>query len=349
MKLLNVKQRHGFTLIELLVVIAIIAILVALLLPAVQQAREAARRTACKNNLKQFGLALHNYHDAYRLFPPMLIRGNNSSGQFNGNGFSWGAMILPFIEQSGIYDQINFSLKIGDTSGSPAALQNLAAVRTSFPMLHCPSDEREKNFNMNGAGDVNRVRDPGIATMSYFVSAGAFHIYNDTNNRRRQNGMFSTDSSVDLGKIPDGTSNTIMMGETTRLRTGNADTFYGKLDGTGDLTCCFDWVSKNGQYAINSGDPGAGNARYHGFSSSHKGGAQFAMADGSVRFISDSIEHIQSSGTTEIGTGCRWDNAECSDNSAAPGQYNVPSKLATRFGLYQRLHSRNDGLPVGEF
>ena len=103
----------GFTLIELLVVIAIIAILVALLLPAVQQAREAARRSSCKNNLKQLGLALHNYHDVHRVFPPAQLRGRNSStGIEYGNAASWGAMLLPFIEQAPLYDQMNFSIGI---------------------------------------------------------------------------------------------------------------------------------------------------------------------------------------------------------------------------------------------
>ncbi|MBR9800775.1 DUF1559 domain-containing protein, partial [bacterium] len=103
------RNRYAFTLIELLVVIAIIAILVALLLPAVQQAREAARRSSCKNNLKQLGLAIHNYHDTHGVFPPGYIDGdgitNGGTGQSGGNdnGYSWQAMILPMIEQSALY------------------------------------------------------------------------------------------------------------------------------------------------------------------------------------------------------------------------------------------------------
>src|SRR5579859_7854071 len=98
----NLLKRKGFTLIELLVVIAIIAVLVALLLPAVQQAREAARRSQCKNNLKQFGLALHNYHDAYKMFPP----GGDAQSWGNSNWLNWQAKILPFIDQGPLYNQI---------------------------------------------------------------------------------------------------------------------------------------------------------------------------------------------------------------------------------------------------
>ncbi len=98
--------RRGFTLIELLVVIAIIAVLVAILLPAVQQAREAARSSQCKNNLKQIGVAMHNYHETHGLFPPAQIRGWNGTHE-RGNGFSWGAMLLPNMDQAGLYNKLD--------------------------------------------------------------------------------------------------------------------------------------------------------------------------------------------------------------------------------------------------
>src|SRR5262245_48859233 len=106
------RPARGFTLIELLVVIAIIAILIALLLPAVQQAREAARRTSCKNNLKQLGIALHSYHDAHRTLPPgYLYRPNTgSTPPSNAAGFSWGAMSLPFLDQANLYQQFNWNV-----------------------------------------------------------------------------------------------------------------------------------------------------------------------------------------------------------------------------------------------
>jgi len=347
------EKRTAFTLIELLVVIAIIAILVALLLPAVQQAREAARRSSCKNNLKQFGLALHNYHDTHGTFPPGRVRGAAVSGVFRGAGYSWGAMLLPFLEQASLYDTIDFNLKIGTQTGTPAALQNLAAMRQFFPMLHCPSDERPKNIDLNGASDPYNVRGPGIATTSYYGTGGAFAVYDDPGNRFRGNGAFQTDSSIKFADIKDGTTNTILVGESSGLRTNTMGSFYGRVDGNGNPSCCHDWFLRSGQYRLNFTNPSAGSARYHAYSSEHKGGAQFCMGDGSVRFISENIEHIPSANTTEAadGCGCRWDNAECntSTNPQAPGQYNDPTRLATRFGLYQRLHARNDRLVIGEF
>ena len=157
-----VTRRRGFTLIELLVVIAIIAILVALLLPAVQQAREAARRSSCKNNLKQIGLALHNYHDTHRVFPPGQIRGRNpSTGVECGNGFSWGAMLLPFLEESAVYDGLDFT--IGPFIGSNKTFINSLA---GFDFARCPSDtERAKTIAVHG-GQPNFMA--SIPTTSYF-------------------------------------------------------------------------------------------------------------------------------------------------------------------------------------
>lgn len=136
--LVNLRKNRvrGFTLIELLVVIAIIAILIALLLPAVQQAREAARRTQCKNNLKQLGLALHNYHDVFNTFPPnganAPSQGPSCGGRFNQSWLSWSgmAMLLPYIEQANIYNQINFSNQWNCNADYP---QNYAAARAKSP------------------------------------------------------------------------------------------------------------------------------------------------------------------------------------------------------------------------
>src|SRR6266704_1989361 len=130
--------RKGFTLIELLVVIAIIAILIALLLPAVQQAREAARRSQCKNNLKQMGLALHNYHEVANTFPYAYMV---NPANFDSN--SWGVMVLPYLDQSPLYNQFNCSVPaINEAAafGFPAAVaqQNIAVISTSLPVFRCP-------------------------------------------------------------------------------------------------------------------------------------------------------------------------------------------------------------------
>ena len=141
--------RRGFTLIELLVVIAIIAILIALLLPAVQQAREAARRTQCKNNLKQIGLALHNYHDTHNQFPASCV--NPGSYLANAGGFVPAGMIrnhtgylflLPMLEQSNLYNQINFSLPTGkaDWNGVGGGGEQAVLAKVKIPAFECPSD-----------------------------------------------------------------------------------------------------------------------------------------------------------------------------------------------------------------
>src|SRR5712672_3144627 len=126
----NLRSKRGFTLIELLVVIAIIAVLIALLLPAVQQAREAARRTQCKNNLKQLGLALHGYHDAFQVFPPGYVAGSPfKDGETDTSpGWGWPAMILPQFEQGALHDSINFSLPVQN----PA---NANPIRTILPIF----------------------------------------------------------------------------------------------------------------------------------------------------------------------------------------------------------------------
>jgi len=147
----------GFTLIELLVVIAIIAILIALLLPAVQQAREAARRTQCRNNLKQIGLALHNYENSSSMFPPAKIFGSETQGQgwIRGNSMSWRVLILPFNDQAPVYNQINFSEWIEQRT----LTNTLAPFKGKvFPAYICPSDPTEPvnggNAGANYAGLV---------------------------------------------------------------------------------------------------------------------------------------------------------------------------------------------------
>src|SRR5271155_4615272 len=127
------NQRRGFTLIELLVVISIIGVLIALLLPAVQAAREAARRTQCVNNLKQLGLALHSYESASRSFPPGYVSNFDASGNDTGPGWGWPAMLLPQIEQKPLFDGVNFNMPIDDLSNPTTRLMWLT-------VFLCPSD-----------------------------------------------------------------------------------------------------------------------------------------------------------------------------------------------------------------
>ena len=136
----NPRARRGFTLIELLVVIAIIAILIALLLPAVQQAREAARRASCKNNLKQIGLALHNYHDVHSAFPSGWIGVTNEQPSVLGaSGFAWGTMVLPYLDQGPLYGKFNLSNPL---DASP----NRALITQHLTVYQCPSDPKPETF-----------------------------------------------------------------------------------------------------------------------------------------------------------------------------------------------------------
>lgn len=194
------SRKRGFTLIELLVVIAIIAILIALLLPAVQQAREAARRTECKNKLKQLGLALHNYHDTSGRFPGNevgCIKQPGGAGTNCWEGWSGLAMILPYIEQANLYQQANFNHYWNNNS---AAINNRRVANTFLPAFVCPSDP-------NGGGKITGNSAPA----SYALSAGpasTWHLRNYQNP-----GMFTRESSVRMRDIKDGTSNTVMASE----------------------------------------------------------------------------------------------------------------------------------------
>ena len=290
-------RRRGFTLIELLVVIAIIAILIALLLPAVQQAREAARRTQCKNNLKQLGLAMHNYHDTFGVFP----------FGFDARETLWSAMILPQIEQGNLYATLIWqegTVGNWDYDGSP----NEAACGTVINGFLCPSAAD------GGPRDNNGI--PHRVPTSYRAVAASNASSDDLSTRQAPyntsaftalevvplDGMFYGCSSVRIRDITDGTTNTIMIGESfsdTYAKDGQQMDFWlfgspqtggwnpGGLAGTE-----YSEGLGSAVVPINS----RLNPAMHGtlmevsFGSYHVGGAQFALADGSARFISENID-----------------------------------------------------------
>jgi len=214
---------YGFTLIELLVVIAIIAILIALLLPAVQQAREAARRSQCKNNLKQIGLALHNYHDTHSVFPPMKTWNNGTdcpgggNGWTNQGGYSWRVMIMPFVDQAPAYNRIDF-INHHSQSACPNSSNSWSQINnTAIGAYLCPSDPTPPsngsstgtNYGGNiGASSLTQI---GIGstsgTISYQQLGGFFQMIGNTGALR----VTATD-------IKDGTSNTIAVEEVFRGR-----------------------------------------------------------------------------------------------------------------------------------
>ncbi|QDT64011.1 DUF1559 domain-containing protein [Calycomorphotria hydatis] len=310
-------QRRGFTLIELLVVIAIIAILIALLLPAVQQAREAARRSQCKNNLKQIVLGLHNYHDAHRTFPPGIVP-NQLYGwppqppipaniDFTGRGWGWSVHILPFIEQAQLFDQLNVNDGyVRDLDGTnPAHADILALHQTNIPTFRCPSDTAGPttprsvgDFGCEGAC----YRTIGNEQMGYSNYPGNFGSLNSVlmvnlgeNNYLdpdTYNGIFASVSRIRMRDITDGTSNTFIVGE-REIRNGGASWVgvnNSGADGNGQAGALMVLFTTHPNHPLNAPTTGSTNSDAQYASSKHIGGAQFALSDGSVHFINENID-----------------------------------------------------------
>ena len=271
----------AFTLIELLVVIAIIAVLIALLLPAVQQAREAARRTQCRNNLHQIGLALHNYHDAHSVFPPGTIMVNCSNGacgydnQSAMTGAAWGLMVLPYIDETALYNATNFGQCIcagANDTMSRSLLAQYACPTDEGPTLVAPPDNR-------CYVDCTSVSGKTFASSSYVASGGtASRILCN------QDGVFYSNSATRMRDIRDGTSNTLAGGEATHTLRG-APPAYGRVQwalGVHGVTC-FGTTAQPMNFRMN-------NYAQAPFSSQHEGGAFFVFCDGQVRFLSENID-----------------------------------------------------------
>ncbi len=306
------RTRRAFTLIELLVVIAIIAILIALLLPAVQQAREAARRTQCKNNLKQIGLALHNYHDVASTLPP---------GYMTANHIGWQTMILPYLDQAPLYNSVSvnpgFDLDYTRISSpSTPDVTSVTNVATILPTLRCPSDIGGATFSPVSGSVLNGYAIPartwifgrsnyaGVATSSHpILTAAMVPIWTFGNGYG--NGALCDGSKRNFRDFTDGVSNTVIVGEraskySTGGRTGGGDTAW-----PGILTATSIWQSVSLQVGetitpINFTVAGATQGTpdslfaetYTGYSSRHVGGAHFLLGDGTVRFISENINNV---------------------------------------------------------
>ncbi|QDU40919.1 Type II secretion system protein G precursor [Maioricimonas rarisocia] len=284
------RPPRGFTLIELLVVIAIIAILIALLLPAVQQAREAARRTQCRNNLKQIGLAIHNYHDVYSVFPNANAGGVAYSSL---SGSSLFASILPMVEQGSAYNLYDFNRANSDPVNQQVAGQQL-------PFYLCPSSAMRRQVP---GCDTDEGRAPG----NYAACIGSldFNQYWSFYGlpRPELNGaIVYTDSSPGRTKFRDmidGTSHTLMIGETAYNLPDYLFT-SGSCNGQSRYSFTY-WASPypgstacTTQYAFNPRDvrdDGLFDPNWvRSFRSDHVGGVQFTLVDGSVHFVSENID-----------------------------------------------------------
>ncbi|MBA2115175.1 DUF1559 domain-containing protein [Bremerella alba] len=283
------STRRGFTLVELLVVIAIIGVLIALLLPAVQQAREAARRMQCSNNLKQQGLALHNYHDVHQSFP---------SGELTVSRLGWQSLILPMIEQGALHDALDTAgaFTARNTSADPAWHNDPDVVSTGTTPLAqtiidgyiCPSDpsgglnEKIRSDDSNYPGAYGKSNYVGAYTAAFYDSSGT-----KTADRKA---TFYENSKVKFRDITDGTSNTLIVGERCTASPFVGSLWIGWHNLTGPITHSHQFtlrvrinrLSNDTDYPIN------GNSM-HSVSSMHPGGAQFLFGDGSVRFLAETI------------------------------------------------------------
>lgn len=271
------KKAHlrGFTLVELLVVIAIIGVLVALLLPAVQAAREAARRMQCTNNMKQIALAMHNYHDANNALPAgWIYRGGN--GKCN---YGWAVAIMPYIEAGNFYNTLDpGKVPLYNRYKSGASATDKQLLQTAFPAYRCPSDQSKKLNDNQKFGSSDHF---DVALSNYIACAGSaitFPVKADNSG-----GVFYGNSWCTFGDITDGTTNTLLVSErryrnyaATWLGVGKNDS-YGN-EGTPRATFRM-------SFGINVAHASANVGK--GVNSEHPGGANFALGDGSVRFISE--------------------------------------------------------------
>ncbi len=214
---MRTRSRSGFTLIELLVVIAIIAVLIALLLPAVQAAREAARRIQCVNNLRQIGLAFHNYESAASVFPPGRI-----NTYVAGNGHCWGAysQLMPQLELQNVFNAMNFSMNPDPDYTSTSAAANMTAAVTVLNTLYCPSDPGPQMVQVGGGM---------YAGHNYLLNVGSGYsvVRNPPAPMTAPNGILFENSAVTLAVITDGSSNTVAIAETIRSSAGAPTGFSG--------------------------------------------------------------------------------------------------------------------------
>ena len=287
------SSRRAFTLVELLVVIAIIGVLVALLLPAVQAAREAARRSMCLSHLKQLALGLHNYHDMAGKFPPGGLRSNT---------FGLHVHLLPFIEQQTLYATANFNAGTYTDTTANGQLGRGALGLTKIAIFLCPSSSAQVMMQ----GGANAVNAPDLIngvspyTTHYYGNMGpkgtsvtgvAYTLRNVGQGGFSQHGIFECDVSRNFSDIVDGTANTLLLGEISRHDQQYGSRFRNWVRGCDASASDHIASSRNIANSINTLVP-AGSSTFNdiAMSSHHPGGANFALCDGSIRFLSQNID-----------------------------------------------------------
>lgn len=273
------NQRRGFTLVELLVVIAIIGVLIALLLPAVQQAREAARRSQCRNNLKQIGLGMQTYHASHGRFPPGYLYAPNPQG--NGKGFGWAAMLLPFVEQRAIYDRFEWNLPLWHDTNRPPREVHLSGYL-------CPSD----GFSASEFVRMGSIPER-YAMACYVASFGPPDLDED---QEQRDGLFSRNSATRAQDVRDGLSNTFLAGERVNgpFRTNGSHGVHFEYETawSGAIRDTDDRTDDHGHMVLfqTGHTPNHPLSDDRDISSAHITLAQFVMADGSVRSVGENIE-----------------------------------------------------------
>ncbi len=277
------KRLRGFTLVELLVVIAIIGILIGMLLPAVQMVREAARRSACSNNIRQMGLALMNYESAHRHLPPGWTTNDTLSGE---PGWGWSAYILPQIEAQNLYDQIDFRVAIEDASHADI-------INRALPIFQCPSDPAESFVNLDVhiehdhsslllAHDPDEDHDHHELWVGRSNYSGVFGNIEIEGNEAVGPGAFYMNSKTRLAEFTDGLSNTIIVGE--RRNDLGTISWIGYVPD----------VDEPAARIVGSADhaPNDPDGHFEDFRSYHPGGINVVLGDGSTHFVTNNIDEI---------------------------------------------------------
>ena len=288
-------MRRGFTLIELLVVIAIIATLVALIFPAVQNARESARRLQCENNLKQIGLALSNYHESHNSFPPGYV---STAAGASEPGWGWGALILPQLEQTNLHSRLG----PGQKTLSSVVANDLDLVRMPLAVFRCASDDGEELGDEDRTIFKNSALESERVARSNYVAVCGTQL---TAENAAGNGVFSRNSPMPISRIDDGTSNTLGVGERRSLF-HRAAVWCGVNTASENVTPAqlnlFGPVFVLGSSATVINTTLTEDAE-QGFSSQHPGGAMFLFCDGSVRFVSENINPATFNGLANRNDG----------------------------------------------